>query len=65
MKKLKLSDMIKHNMQYINFNNKERSLSETIDFYVAHYTDHWTKRQLDCDISETEVREILTCKSHA
>lgn len=55
---LKLSEVIKHNKQYINFSNPNRSKQDTIKHYTEHYTEPWTLA-LDIDMTKEEVKNLL------
>ena len=60
MNRLKLSDIVKHNKQYINFNG-ERSKQDTINFYAEHYTDEWTRTStcIDIDVNKEQIKTLL------
>jgi len=61
MNRLKLSDIVKHNKQYINFNKDGRSKEDTIEFYTEHYTDNWIYSPcIDVDVIASQIREILS-----
>lgn len=58
--KLTLSNIVKHNKKYIDYNKDGRSIAETITHYVNHYSEFWTRSSnIVIDVTRNELAELL------